>query len=140
MSEDERNIAASVLLLLRGDANQRAIAAWHMGWRPALEASGDDWQAPYLAQLFVDPYSSPRYIAWRALQANSAFRDLDFDFVAEIGAREAVRLRVLDTWRASAPSGAGRAEVLLDATGRLREDVFARLLSGRDEKRLSLEE
>jgi hypothetical protein len=140
MTDDQRHIAASVLLLLSGDANQRAIAAWHMGWGPALAASGDEWEAPYLAQLLVDPYSAPRYVAWRALQAHAEFRDLDFDYVADLASRDEVRLRVRDTWRAGVAAGGGRDAVLLDTDGRLREAEFARLLSGRDERRLSLEE
>jgi predicted CXXCH cytochrome family protein len=49
LSEDERQIPASALWLLRGDAMQRATAAWHLGWEPTRLASGDDWQGPLLA-------------------------------------------------------------------------------------------
>ena len=34
-------VAASVEWLLKGDAAQRIVAAWHYGWQPAREASGD---------------------------------------------------------------------------------------------------
>ena len=37
---DERHVAAGVLWALRGDAAQRAVTAWHMGWKPAQEDGG----------------------------------------------------------------------------------------------------
>ena len=68
------------------------------------------------------------------------FRDLDFDYVADPASRDEVRLRVRESWRSGAAAGGGRDAVLLDTNGRLREAEFARLLSGRDERRVSLEE
>ena len=61
----EESTAAAVLWLLSGDAGQRPLIAWHMGWAPALEASGRDWLAPYLltqhwndfGELLRDPVS-----------------------------------------------------------------------------------
>ncbi|GIT38390.1 MAG: hypothetical protein Ct9H300mP7_3110 [Verrucomicrobiota bacterium] len=37
-------------MLLKGDAGQRAIAAWHMGWEPARKVSGGNWQGPWLSE------------------------------------------------------------------------------------------
>ena len=46
MPADHQNTAASAVWLLNGDAGQRALAAWHMGWEPAMIASGSGWQSP----------------------------------------------------------------------------------------------
>src|SRR5438132_5228462 len=48
---DDKDIAASLLWLLRGDAGQRAVVAQSMAWPAAQKASGVAWMAPYLAQL-----------------------------------------------------------------------------------------
>ncbi len=40
LSEDEQAIAASVLWTLKGDAGQRVLMAWSMGWNAARLASG----------------------------------------------------------------------------------------------------
>jgi len=60
---------AAVQWLLAGDAGQRAIAAWHMAWPPALAASGADWQAALLLELFADPYPAVRLVAHRSARA-----------------------------------------------------------------------
>ena len=39
LNHDEETVAASLLWLLKGDAGQRALSAWSMGWKPAQEAS-----------------------------------------------------------------------------------------------------
>jgi Cytochrome c554 and c-prime len=66
VGEDEESVAASVLLLLEGDAGQRAIVAQAMGWRAAQEVSGTGWLAPYLALTQKDQYDAVRLIASRS--------------------------------------------------------------------------
>ena len=39
----KKTVAAAVLWAVQGDAGQRALAAWSMGWSPAQTASGKDW-------------------------------------------------------------------------------------------------
>ena len=51
---DEKQIPAWTLLALRGDAGQRAIAAWHPRWEPAQAASGTQWMRPFVQQLESD--------------------------------------------------------------------------------------
>ena len=48
----------SIVWTLGGDAGQRVLFAWAMGWSPALEVSqqGRGWLTPFLAQLLVDRY------------------------------------------------------------------------------------
>ena len=74
---------------LRGDAGQRALAAWSMGWAEAQEASGTDWMAPYLSALLLDPYGAVRFIAARSLRTLPAHADLRYDFAAPHSARPA---------------------------------------------------
>ena len=56
LDQDQQGIAASVLWSLSGDAGNRALTAWSMGWSPAQEASGTSWMLPYLALGLDDPY------------------------------------------------------------------------------------
>jgi hypothetical protein len=114
LTDDEQTIAASVLWLLRGDAGQRALVAWSMGWPPAQQASRTTWMRPYLSRLADDPYDAVRFIAARSLRSLPAARD-----------------------------GADRtadAALLFDSTGMLRAEVVARLLRQRDNRRVSLRE
>ena len=67
LTVEERDIAASILWLIKGNGLQRAILAWHMSWKPALAASGDTWQAAYLSQVLNDPYPAVRHAAGRSL-------------------------------------------------------------------------
>jgi len=61
----------------------RALTAWHYGWAPAQEASGETWQAPLLSRLLEDPYSAVRYIAARSLKRYEGMQELDYDFLRE---------------------------------------------------------
>jgi predicted CXXCH cytochrome family protein len=57
---------ASVVGTLAGDAGQRALWAWHLGWEGATGRG--DWVAALLAELLDDPYSAVRIVAQRALR------------------------------------------------------------------------
>ncbi|HET6585609.1 MAG TPA: multiheme c-type cytochrome, partial [Nannocystaceae bacterium] len=67
--DDALSASAAVRWLLAGDAGQRAIAAWHMAWPPALVASGSSWQSALLVELFDDPYPAVRLVAQRSIAA-----------------------------------------------------------------------
>lgn len=68
MSDDERSIAASVLWMLSGDAQQRGLVAYGAGWNAAQRASGTAWMVPILTTLLDDPYEAVRFIAERSLR------------------------------------------------------------------------
>jgi len=74
MSDDEEQVAASLLWLLKGDAGQRAIVAQAMGWDAAQRASGSAWLAPYLALAERDQYDAVRLIAARSRRTLPPFR------------------------------------------------------------------
>ena len=139
---EDRSVAASLSWLLSGDAGQRALIASSMGWKPALEASGRRWQAPFLAQLLVDPYAAVRFLADRSLRRLPGYESYEYDFVGPLPERAQGRQRALDIWsRAAAgtPDRTGRA-VLIDADGELEQAILDRLLERRDDRPVNLAE
>jgi len=141
LDNDERSIASSVLLALRGDAGQRALMAWSMGWEPALEVSGTGWQAPFLIQLLTDPYDAIRFIAHRSLRVHPGFREFRFDHVAAPQDLAIFSRRAHRTWsRTNRDSVMTTGEQLFNEDGSLRQQTFARLLRQRDNRRVTYQE
>ena len=142
LAAPERSLSAALLWLLAGDAGQRALVAWSMGWRPALEASGRAWLAPYLAHLLNDPYATVRYIAQRSLRSQPRYRGLAYDFVGPEPERIAAREAVLERWF-ELPAGAldrTGAELLIDDAGNLNYPLLQELSRRRDDTPLFLAE
>jgi len=138
LDDDERRVAASLLWLLRGDAAERAVAAWSMGWDAAHAAAGDGWEAPFLATLLDDPYAAVRYVAARSLRSLPGFAGLSSDHTAPAAERTAARLRATATWR---PSGQQHGDtILLDANGAVDDVAVARLRARRDDRPVFLAE
>ncbi len=142
LDEDQKTIAGSLLTLLRGDAGQRALLAWNMSWQPAIEVSGADWQAPFLACLFQDPYDAVRFIAYESLQRLPGFADFPFDFVAAEGDRLLARDQAIQLWLAGRVRNPGRygPELLIDASRGLQVGLVNRLLNERDNRAVNLAE
>jgi Cytochrome c552/Cytochrome c554 and c-prime len=141
LEADDRTIPASMLALLRGDAGQRALVAWTLGWPPAQQASGTSWMAPSLSVLMNDPYEAVRFIAHRSLRTLAGFAGFAYEFTGPPKERSASVARVIDIWRrsgtlAEAPSAPA---LLLDANGVMKTDVL-RLLRQRDHRRIDLRE
>jgi len=63
LQPDELKTSAWALLALRGDAGQRAIAAWIPRWQPAQDVAGKQWMEPILRELESDPYHAVSYVA-----------------------------------------------------------------------------
>ncbi len=139
LDRDQRAIAASVLWALRGDAGQRVLAAWYMGWEPAIAASGSDWMIPYLSELMADPYDAVRYVAGRALGHHPGYADVRFDYVADRAQIDAARAELGRRWSAGSRAARGPA-VLQGDGGRLDEPQVRRLLAARDERLVELHE
>lgn len=142
LDEEETEVAASVLWTLTGDAGQRALMAWSLGWNAAREVSGSDWQAPYLAQLLVDPYPAVRIVANRSLIQFPEFAPFDYDLMGSAVDREAARQSVLLRWNTSRQStrSTGVAALLVDQDGQLQQTRFDELAARRDDRFVSLEE
>ena len=142
LTEDDRTIAASLLWLLRGDAGQRALAAWSMGWKPAQEASGTSWMPPFLSVWLDDPYDAVRFIAYRSLASIPGYGDLPANHMASRDRRLADVQAVLDIWqRTRRPDGRQVDPALLfDSGGAIRGDVVRRLAGQRDDRRVNFRE
>ena len=140
LTEDEKNIAASALWLLTGDAGQRAVVAWNTGWQPAMQASQTDWLAPVMAQLLEDPYSAVRFIAHRALQRYPGFEQFQYDFDGAEENRAEAKQRVLKIWSNTSNKSdrIARPEVLLNAQGEMQFDEINRLLQQRNDHRMGV--
>jgi predicted CXXCH cytochrome family protein len=102
MDADFASHPASAVWLLRGDAGQRAIVAWHMGWEPARAASGTNWLLPYLAETLDDSYSVVRHIGQRALRQVPAARSLQYDYIAPAAQRTLAKSGLLQGWNPDA--------------------------------------
>ena len=139
LNVEYRQTSAAVIDLLRGDAGQRALAAWSFGWEPARKASGEDWLAASLAPLLEDPYATVRYIAGRSLKRLPGYADFKYDYIAGAGERAAARAKALAQWP-GAKSTPSRPSLLLDPAGKLDEARLNDLLSRRDNKRMDLQE
>lgn len=142
LSKEQESTSAVAMMALQGDAMQRVLAAWHLGWESALETSRKDWQAPYLAYLLDDPYPVVRYVSYRSLQSLPGFDKFSYDFVAEKGLREQAKERAIELWRQQTrkPFGeAGRA-ILLDEQGQLKVDVVEEFWRKRNDRPVEINE
>lgn len=139
LDQEQQTIAASLLWLLRGDAGQRALAAWSMGWEPAQRASGTTWMPPFLSVLLNDPYDAVRFIAYRSLRSQPAFAGFQYDFIAPPEQRAQDRFRVMDLWQATRPARRDPA-LLLDADGWPNGEAIIALYEERDDTFVNLVE
>ncbi|MDX1555019.1 MAG: cytochrome c3 family protein [Xanthomonadales bacterium] len=141
LSLDQVTVASSILWVMRGDAAQRTIAAWHMGQPWAIEASGDNWQPVYLARLLEDPYSAVRLIAHRSLVALTG-DEQPFDYLGSEEHRRAVMRHYDASWRMKRMMDGDSAppETLVGHAEQLGEDTIERLYSERDNRWLLISE
>jgi predicted CXXCH cytochrome family protein len=139
VSEEDKSTAASILWLLKGDAGQRALLAWHMGWKPARDASGSDWLAPYLATLLNDPYPSVRYIAARSLKRLPGFDALAYDYIGPPEEWAQAGQRALARWMKTARPPDAPA-LLMDKAQGLDIRAVERLLRSRNDRVVQLNE
>ena len=137
---EHRDTAASVVWALQGDAGQRALMAWHLGWEPAKTASQSGWISPYLAQLLADPYSAVRYIAHRSLKRQPGFGGFGFDPVGPSTDWESARVMAMEQWRKGSTNLSTKPEVLLGEGGSLDETRFESLLKRRNNRSMDLQE
>ncbi len=138
LPEDHRSTAASLLWLLRGNAAQRVIAGWHMGWEESVKASGSDWQASFLASMLNDDYAMVRFVAGSSLNRLPGYENIEYDYICdpelrrkaaeEVIARsqqrrtEASQSRLPEQWR----------HLLSEPDGVLRKDDVDALLDAQD--------
>jgi predicted CXXCH cytochrome family protein len=142
LDADQRRVSAALLWLLTGDAGQRALTAWSLGWAPAQEAAGRDWLAPYLGHLLDDPYSVVRWIAHDSLTTLPGFTAFTYDFVAPRQERAQARDAAIRRWLElqTPPLDRSGPAVLLTPRGELMVDELERLGRRRDDTPLFLAE
>src|SRR5262249_13933326 len=129
LGHDEETVAASLLWLLRGDAGQRAITAWSMGWRPAQQASGSAWTTPFLIGLLDDPYDAVRFVAYKSLRSLPAMNAFTYDFMAPHDRRLTDVGQALRLWQdhRQTPSRMLTPALLYDEAGNLNAELLNRL-------------
>ncbi len=132
----QHEVASSVLLALQGDAGQRALSAWSMGWKPALETSGDDWEGLFLAVLLGDPYPAVRHIAYSSLRKLPGFEHYEYDHMAPARQLYDAGNATLSTWQRQRTENAGRRgpAILIDADGMPQKEHLLELLARRDDR------
>ncbi|MCC9644586.1 cytochrome c3 family protein [Rhodopirellula sp. JC740] len=99
LDAQQSETAASVLWLLKGNAANRAMAAWVMGWSDAQAVSGDDWQTLYLTRAMDDPYLAVRMIARRSLQSLPHDVSQELDPLGSDTERQKAIQSILQLWK-----------------------------------------
>ena len=142
LSEEQKEIATGVLWALKGDAAQRALTAWAMGWKPAQETAGVYWMVPILSRLLIDPYDAVRNIAYLSLRTIDAYQDFNYDFLGPGKQRQAALQQALEIWnlQRQEQQWGGSDALLLDESGRLKEAELQRLLRWRDDRDIFIAE
>jgi hypothetical protein len=142
LTDEQENVSASLLWLLKGHAAQRVITAWHFGWEPAQVASGEGWLAPFVARLLADPYGAVRYVAGRSLRTLAGFNDFEYDFLAPERVLSERSIEASRLWRASRAdepaNGSGR--ILLDERGDVMDRMVTELVDRRDNRSVTIKE
>ena len=146
LNKEQREVAASILWSLKGDAGQRALMAWSFGWESARLASGTEWSPPFLAALLSDPYHAVRYIAERSLKDLPAAKGLRYDYMMERSGRNAGMMQVLKNWgtKQGATNSRAAPELLIETDGvfnpHAMQQRINQLLSERVDPPLTLNE
>lgn len=112
-------VAAGLLWMLRGDAAQRGLAAWHAGRAPVREASDARALKPALAVLLEDPYAAVRQLATSSLRTLAPDVALDVDAITR-APQPALHRRLRAEW-SRAP--AAPPATVIDALNAARDDT-----------------
>jgi hypothetical protein len=140
LSELDERVSMSIRMTLSGDAGQRALMAWSMGWPDARRASGSDWMAPYLGELLTDDYDAVRFIAQRSLRTLPGFEELPYDFLLPPEVRRQSLREIRRIWSRDAATREPRPELLISDSGLLRAGPYRDLRRRRDLRPVDLAE
>jgi hypothetical protein len=142
LSQTDQSIAAAAQWLLKGDAGQRALVAWGMGWESAQKVAGRDWLYPYLIYSMTDPYAAVRFDAGKSLQTLPGFSSFAFDYTATDQSLNKTAENAFKKWAREIrdPNAIYRPETGLETNGRFQEETFERLRGQRDERPILLAE
>ena len=95
---------AAIDWLLRGDAAQRAVVAFHLGHEDSLQAAGDDWTPVFLAHTIDDPYVAVRTIARAQLHGLPGYSHIDWAPSGPPDSLAAAQEAVLQQWAVQHPT------------------------------------
>ncbi|MBL9173540.1 MAG: ammonia-forming cytochrome c nitrite reductase subunit c552 [Verrucomicrobiales bacterium] len=140
LDSEQKDTAAAVLWLLKGNAAQRVIAAWAMGWPPAQQASGTQWMAPLLSRTLADDYGPVRFVAARSLRTLPGYTGLAYDFLGSPSQRKDASVAALGIWRGGGFPPAGKPEVLIRSDGGSDTNRVAALLQSQDRRSVTIME
>lgn len=138
--DQDQRVSEMVKCLLSGDTGQRALAAFSLGWEPALAASGRDWEAPLLACGLEDRYAAIRFISHRSLTHLPRFEAFPYDFESTPEQRRESGQRAWDLWRAGAAALPQREQTLTGPGPVIDTNAFSQLLEHRDNHPVHLRE
>lgn len=136
LSPENKTTAASVLWTLQGDAGQRALMAWHMGWEPARQTSDSKWLPAHLATLLDDPYPAVRLMAGRSLKRLQGHEDSLYDYLSSAEDQRKAKEKVLATWETQ--NASANPSLLIQRDGKRDETKINELLQGRNNRVLEL--
>ena len=141
LTDDQKKISASLIWLLSGDAAQRVVVAWHVGWKPAQQASRTDWLAPFQSQLLADPYGVVRYVAAASLRKLPDVGDFDYDFLASEREQRRIADQITDRWEQNSMNRKSADGVLLiHSDGTLNRSELQRMLENRNDRPVIIKE
>ncbi|MDG2207449.1 MAG: cytochrome c3 family protein, partial [Pirellulales bacterium] len=132
LTAEQATLPASLLWLLKGNAIQRAIAAWHFGWEPALSASGSGWQPAFLLEMLTDPYAQVRFIAHRALRGFDGYRPdtFPYDFWSPEEDLRDYQQTGFTKWNTDHPPGSELSDRIIELIGDESLASFLKTMSG----------
>ena len=127
LSQEEKEVASSIRWILKGDVGQRTIAGWHFGWKPAQEASGTNWMAPYLAELLTDSYDVARFNGYHSLKSVPEFSEFEYDFVGSKQARQTKKEDAMRLWNEMTARPSASKSLLINDQKLLDSSDFQKL-------------
>lgn len=138
-TKEQREFSAALLWMVKGNAVQRVITAWHAGWPEARAASRTEWIGAALPLLLRDPYGVVRKVAFDSLSRHPGFETLSYDFTAPSRAlddlvRELYRPLYAKTF------GSNATEVLVGRDGKFDFTTLSLLLQKRDNRSMTIKE
>ena len=151
LNSPHQDVAASVTWLLRGNAVQRTLAAWHMTWEPTLETSSTNWRLPLMVQLLNDNYAATRYVTWQSLQKLPEYKQVQegidfYQFVSPVTERIKIQQALMNSWGAKLdliggpPLNNPRLLFKTDQPSVIDQDTLLLLLQNRDNTSILMSE
>lgn len=139
--EDDEQVSAAIVAALSGDAGQRALIAWALGWAPAREVSGTGWMPLPLGALLNDDYDAVVRIALRTALLDPRADGLEAALSDPARTRELVD-RLLAAWEAGGlvAEPGQREAVLMREDGSMDQERALSLRMRRNEREIRLAE